>query len=497
MVQMFHVTSISRIVPHSANQVIQPLGELPPLQRRGRNTIYDSRSAYPTAFRIVRDKEVPTRVCVPLTVAGRLASSIPQGKYYMKGTTAEDSFRLISHPFNLIRDEKGDEKGNEKGDGEDRKIRVLETPDVPDNSLTPNPQESMFYCEGLNVHCPFKLTGPWIWRLYRFDDYSEVARSDPTTLEIYFFLGPTALPPPWGGSHVLELIRLTVPDYRVVKGKSRSQTESQVVTDISRSLWNHGGIGLQYDIESGQSSYLTSSVFLLGAILRRRYNRCNCYDLAAFVYTAFKSLGCRVDGSDVSEYLATWEAIFLINPQIFDIKVLEKVNWGYIRTGTLYGWASGGLSQFCNNPFPIYPSRTPLRPATEIWSIDPMHQSRRPFSRHCFTVFRSGNLASEKVIDICHVLRDPTRQLDFRDGCPSLQTYLHSRDVGLQPFGDGDLRGTCFCLVVWRSSLPKGIGLPNMASLDSLFTSRYNDFGLDLISDLSAKPGFNDQGRDQ
>lgn len=95
------------------------------------------------------------------------------------------------------------------------------------------------------------------------------------------------------------------------------------------------------------------------------------------------------------------------------------------------------------------------------WSIDPMHRDRRPFGVHCFPVFRSGNPPSEKVIDLCHVLRDPNGQLlIFRDdGCPDLQTYLSWRDVGHEVFQDDELRGTYSCLLRRQQSAPRDVGL--------------------------------------
>lgn len=293
MAQTFNVTNISKKVPHDANQLVRSIWKRTPYQARGPNTIYDNNgSVHPTAFKIVHDEKKPSRICVPLTITGQMTSPVPEGTHYVIGTPEVDDFRLTSHPFNL----------NGDNEGEETATTSFQTPDIPAGSPTPNRRSCMFYCEGLDVHCPFKVTGSWIWKLYRSDDNSEVAVSNPTKLDMYFFLGSTALPGP--NIHVQELIHLTIPDYGIVTGKSWDQVESRLVTHISRNLWRPGGVHQQYDIENGEAQYLKGNTFQLGAMLRREHNRCNCFDLAAFVYTAFKSLGRKADGEDVSEYLA-------------------------------------------------------------------------------------------------------------------------------------------------------------------------------------------------
>ncbi|KAL9623680.1 MAG: hypothetical protein Q9160_002136 [Pyrenula sp. 1 TL-2023] len=305
MAQTLIVTNISKTVPHSANQIIQSVGRLPPHQSK---TIYEENgSARPTAFRIVHSRNMPNRVCVPLTFAGQLTSPAPQGRYYVTGTQVAGNFRLTSYPFELKEDDKKDDNGDETESAAKTTTTItsFETPNGPELPPISNFKEGLFYCDGLNVDCPFKVTGDWTWSLHRFDDNFEVAMSNGIALEIYFFLGPTAFPPPWPGTHVLELIRLTVPDYGVVAGLAWDQVESRVVKLIVSRLWDLGGMDLRYDIESGSPKYLKGNTFLLGAMLRREHNQCNCFDLAAFVYTAFKSLGRRGEGDDVSGYLVT------------------------------------------------------------------------------------------------------------------------------------------------------------------------------------------------
>ena len=139
-----------------------------------------------------------------------------------------------------------------------------------------------------------------------------------------------------------------------------------------------------------------------------------------------------------------------------------KENWGYVRTGTLYGWEGNVKSLFCNNPVPLSgkdPRRfvqrllkTPSAPEQLSWSMDPMDPERMPFSRHCFTVIDRPNSPLEQlqVIDICHVPRDTNQQLIFPDGRLDLHTFLSLRDVGHVAYDGGDLVSTYSCLGLQR-----------------------------------------------
>ncbi|KAK5047830.1 hypothetical protein LTR84_006495 [Exophiala bonariae] len=148
------------------------------------------------------------------------------------------------------------------------------------------------------VDCPFRAAID-NWAIYD-RERRKLDETNSGSIEMYIFLGSTALPlEEYVGQdvHVRELIWRTIPRYFEVAAHSFAQVRQKVVTDVMFRFWHGGGQDFEYDMRSGASSFLkgnwvlNENRFELGRMLLKQSQHCNCDDLAALMYAAFKSFG--------------------------------------------------------------------------------------------------------------------------------------------------------------------------------------------------------------
>lgn len=266
--------------PDNTNQYVLNAGEAPPEENVFAMPItlfnkYRRENNRPAAaFKLIPDNNISNRFNVPLQITAGFGFDVESGgTYYM--TAEVNDFKLVSHPFYLT------------GNGSSNLIYT--------ENIGP------FYAD-VTTDCPFKVDIMY-WKLYSHESDSEIIYDD-HDFTIYFFLGSTALP--LNGSdtpdiHYGELIRRTIPYYEDVRGKMWSEVEHQEVQQVVNRLWLFGHRDFCYDANgSGASSFLNGGTFLLGDMLQKTTSNgnntassCNCFDLAALVYVAFKSFGRR------------------------------------------------------------------------------------------------------------------------------------------------------------------------------------------------------------
>jgi hypothetical protein len=143
----------------------------------------------------------------------------------------------------------------------------------------------------VHVECPFRAEID-VWSIFHCD--GTLVEDFDIDLTMYFFLGSTALPLreyPHQDIHVWELIKLTIPYYEEIAEKNFAEVERSIVGRVVSSLWQLSDRDFHYDSRRGVSSFLAGQEFQLGRMLMKQETTCNCYDLAALAYAAFKSFG--------------------------------------------------------------------------------------------------------------------------------------------------------------------------------------------------------------
>lgn len=245
----------------------------------------------PAAFQLIPDSGKKDRFNIPLEVSGSFAFEAGPGTFYLTSTGSD--ITLASRPFTV--------------NGINSK--------TPVQFITRGP---LYTDLRLTSHCPFRCLLASDWNLRRCHDNAEIATADIDGTDLYFFFGSSTVPISIGSPgnlhnassiHVKELIQRVLPVYADIAGKSWAEVEPAVVQNVAAGLWEFGEIDFRYDTSMGASSFLApNGTFWLGNMLRKTISQCNCFDLAAFVYTAFKSFGRRVvrPGQEVDVSWSIW-----------------------------------------------------------------------------------------------------------------------------------------------------------------------------------------------
>ena len=230
------------------------------------------------AFRLVHEpNEQQCQFRVPL----KIVASVPHygpGHYFMVWKDYA-GFQLASRPFYLNLDV------------------------VPEKGTCIVENIGPFYAN-VNVESSF-----WVsldqWSIYRCETTEEIG-NDNHELDVYFFLGSASLSLnglPTRDVHYGPLIRYTIPRLEDVINKSWCEIESSIIKEVALRLWGLGDQTFFYDKTSESPSFLDSNLsFHLGKMLETtvvdpEFKTCNCFDLAAFVYTVFKSFDCKIDSA--------------------------------------------------------------------------------------------------------------------------------------------------------------------------------------------------------
>ncbi|KAK1762872.1 hypothetical protein QBC33DRAFT_573949 [Phialemonium atrogriseum] len=277
------------------------------------------------------------------------------------------------------------------------------------------------------IDSPFRASGDWIWELYCFGGHEAVGTSHPVRMELYFFLGNTAMHDA-KKDHCLELIRRTIPPYSLIQGKTWPVVEADVVRHLAWNLWNLGSIhGIEYDTSTsgGGSTYLVDKNVSISSFLGDHFhafvNPCNCWDLAALVWAGCLSLGCRPGPHDQKEI------------RISETFVISGRPWGYVPHGPLFGWQEHA-SRHCNSPFWFDWESYSNDEASHRWDVPWDDADRTGFSAHCFAVLVPANGHGQKVLDICHgttLQQQPVFNYALEVGCTDLGVYLeNAREIG-------------------------------------------------------------------
>ncbi|KAJ7229978.1 hypothetical protein GGX14DRAFT_553476 [Mycena pura] len=283
------------------------------------------------------------------------------------------------------------------------------------------------YPNPLPVNSPFRVTGDWTWTIHRTNDNALVATAgNPTRLELYFFLSDTTS----NGDHLLDFLRLAVPEYPVIANQQWSAVQQVVIGQIVVSLWGLGGLrnapgqqfiqcGRVYDNRrdaGGAAHHLTGAggqfEFNVQSFMEVNQNMIlvNCEDLAALVLVAFRALGQRVVGG--------------VSQDVLPGALESRTMWGYIPDGPLWGWPQQST---CNSPFwkdvnfnDAYNSHENNRTAPD----------RSHFHSHTYVVYRDLN-NNEVVTDICHGLLQGGNNAILTNGVSRAQYYQQAIDFSL------------------------------------------------------------------
>ena len=224
------------------------------------NSLTPTEASRPAAFKLDINH-------IPLQLTCEFAFPVGQANYFVRGDGPE-GFRIDSQTFAVT--------GNADG--------------TASTFTTP-----VFGNQHLVVGSPFRVAGDWTFTLVAAANNTEIAASMNIRLEVYFFFGDTATPYAFN-DHFIELIRLTIPSYGSVAGRTWAQVENDVVWNIVVNLWTLGGPGLFYDARrgiGGAAQHLNESNLDLETIFAGTKQYCNCYDLAALVKVACGSVGFR------------------------------------------------------------------------------------------------------------------------------------------------------------------------------------------------------------
>ncbi|KAJ7211303.1 hypothetical protein GGX14DRAFT_624187 [Mycena pura] len=256
------------------------------------------------------------------------------------------------------------------------------------------------YPSPLPVDSPFRVTGDWTWKIHRANDNALMATAGkPTRLELYFFLSDTTS----NGDHLLDFLRLAVPEYLLIAGKQWPAVQQDVINQIMLSLWGLGIVGnffsRHYDSRvdvGGAAQHVTVAggkfefnVQSIMDVTRSQNIRilANCEDLAALVLVAFRALGQRV------------QVVGGVPQDVLPGNIESRTMWGYIPDGPLWGWCQ---YPDCNSPF--WKDNDWNDAPGYNWHVNnPTDPKRIHFRSHTYVVYRDLN-NNEVVADLCHGL---------------------------------------------------------------------------------------------
>ncbi|KAK3336425.1 hypothetical protein B0T19DRAFT_453837 [Cercophora scortea] len=245
------------------------------------------------------------------------------------------------------------------------------------------------------INSPFRAAGQWTFSI--LDNLGHVVATATAQLELYFFLGPHALPTT-SQEHLLDLLRIAIPDYATIANQQWADVEEAVVENMANNLWALGAnMQRRYDVrvkKGGKSRHLLnydakdgSYTFNLETFMLKTIVYSNCYDLAVLTMLACDALGCRPDPQNNGATV-----------KVLQCWATAGQPWGYITDGPLFGYATD-QSRRCNNPF--WDGLPPPVPSTP-WHLPQKDTLRDYFYSHCIAVFTRAADKTPRIIDVCH-----------------------------------------------------------------------------------------------
>lgn len=289
-----HILNVST-TPHPSNQYVMKIGETLPTPSEVVSvvTLYndpfanlsgeDGRRA--TAFRLSVQRNRSSEIQIPLKILAQYEFE-EGGTYSM--TAEGDGFRMKSKDFVFRKD-----------------------PRMASSTYSIGP-----FFANVTADCPFRID---VSTFTIHEGNRTDGDTDHALFTMFFFLGSSALPLNVGQQsptstpnvHLYDLIQLTIPPYDDIVGKAWAEIEQQQMEILTLRFWRFGDIGeLRYDSNHGRPHYFfllsdqlgaVTGHFLLADMLKKTAKLCNCYDLAAIMYTAFKSFGKVANGTNASE----------------------------------------------------------------------------------------------------------------------------------------------------------------------------------------------------